>query len=146
MCDVCLDDDDDEGNEILICELCLGAVHQKCYGSELLKGIPKGDWFCARCTHLKAKKKLECYEIQCEFCYDLKGMLKPIDDDKWAHLTCVRWLKGISFKDKKIEVFEGKTKVWVRTNCCQCNESGQYLLKCENKDCDKHIHVRCGIE
>lgn len=27
ICDVCLDDDDEEGNEILICENCLVAVH-----------------------------------------------------------------------------------------------------------------------
>ena len=27
VCDVCLDDEDDDGNEIVICDLCLGAVH-----------------------------------------------------------------------------------------------------------------------
>ena len=27
VCDACLDDDDDEHNEIVICSLCLGAVH-----------------------------------------------------------------------------------------------------------------------
>ena len=27
VCDVCLDDDDDEGNEIVICDNCLVAVH-----------------------------------------------------------------------------------------------------------------------
>ena len=53
VCDVCLDDDDDEGNEIVICDMCLGAVHQKCYGSELLSGVPDEDnWFCLRCKHL----------------------------------------------------------------------------------------------
>ena len=52
VCDVCLEDDDDDGNEILICELCLVGVHQKCYGSELLEAIPQGDWYCARCRDL----------------------------------------------------------------------------------------------
>jgi len=27
ICDVCQDEDDDENDEIVICELCLGAVH-----------------------------------------------------------------------------------------------------------------------
>ena len=53
LCDVCLDDEDDENDEIVICDLCLCAVHQTCYGSELLKSVPKGDWFCARCRDLK---------------------------------------------------------------------------------------------
>ena len=27
VCDICLDDDDEEGDEIVICELCLVATH-----------------------------------------------------------------------------------------------------------------------
>ena len=79
VCDVCLDDDDDEGNEILICDMCLGAVHQKCYGSELLSGVPEEDnWFCLRCKHLKQNEQIECNQVKCQFCPDLTGILKPI--------------------------------------------------------------------
>ena len=63
LCDVCCEDDDDEDNEIVICELCLGAVHQKCYGSDLLEGIPEGNWYCARCTDLQANPQKKCTEI-----------------------------------------------------------------------------------
>ena len=68
VCDVCLDEDDEDENEILICELCLVAVHQTCYGSELSKSVPKGDWFCARCRDLKANPLKKCQEIKCKYC------------------------------------------------------------------------------
>lgn len=50
-CDICLDGDDSENDEIVICELCLGATHQKCYGGEIKTRLPKENepWYCARC-------------------------------------------------------------------------------------------------
>ena len=108
VCDVCLDDDDDEDNEIVICELCLGAVHQKCYGSELLKSVPTGDWFCARCRDLQSNPDKQGNEIKCSYCPEVKGILKPLSRNgtptgTWAHAICVNWLEGIWFKDEKIE-------------------------------------------
>ena len=36
ICDVCLNDIVDEGeDELVICDLCNTAVHQKCYGHEI---------------------------------------------------------------------------------------------------------------
>jgi hypothetical protein len=43
VCDICLDGDDAEGDEIVICELCLAATHQRCYGGELLDAFPSAD-------------------------------------------------------------------------------------------------------
>ena len=52
-CDACLDNEYDEGDEIVICEACLVGVHRSCYGSELRYGIPSGDWYCQRCAYIK---------------------------------------------------------------------------------------------
>lgn len=53
-CDACLDDYAGENNEddLVICDNCNAAVHQSCYGHNLLDEFPKGDWFCERCEHL----------------------------------------------------------------------------------------------
>ena len=78
ICDICLDDDDEEDDEIVICELCLVATHQKCYGSSLKDKIPTGEWYCARCSYLKANPEMKCTEIKCMFCPNIDGIIKPI--------------------------------------------------------------------
>ena len=78
VCDVCLDGDDDEGDEILICDLCQTAVHQTCYGGELLDSIPQGNWYCARCQELINNPQKKCTEIQCMFCPKIDGIMKSV--------------------------------------------------------------------
>jgi hypothetical protein len=64
VCDVCLEDDDYEGDEIVICELCLAATHQTCYGGNILKKLPNENvpWYCARCEVIIQQKK-KCEDI-----------------------------------------------------------------------------------
>eukprot|EP00347_Sterkiella_histriomuscorum_P015406 403357142 len=50
-CDVCLQYSSEDTDQIIICELCCGAVHQSCYKKELCEKVPDGDWLCQRCQH-----------------------------------------------------------------------------------------------
>lgn len=47
VCVICLKPDSKRPNEILFCDSCDMAVHQKCYGVDK---IPKGDWHCKDCA------------------------------------------------------------------------------------------------
>ncbi|KAK0735730.1 origin recognition complex subunit 4 C-terminus-domain-containing protein [Apiosordaria backusii] len=47
VCTVCSKPDSKKGNQILFCDSCDMAVHQKCCG---VARIPRGDWFCKDCT------------------------------------------------------------------------------------------------
>lgn len=47
VCVICSKPDSKRPNEILFCDSCDMAVHQKCYGVDK---IPKGDWFCKDCA------------------------------------------------------------------------------------------------
>ncbi|KAK4662780.1 origin recognition complex subunit 4 [Podospora pseudopauciseta] len=72
VCTVCSKPDSKRGNQILFCDSCDMAVHQKCYG---VARIPKGDWFCKDCAEKKAA-----------------GMLSVDDTAK---------VRGASFQDMK---------------------------------------------
>lgn len=54
QCDVCLEYEDGEGDEIVICELCLGATHQSCHGGSIKDRLPalNEPWYCDRCQYL----------------------------------------------------------------------------------------------
>lgn len=47
VCSICKKPDSKRGNQILFCDGCDMAVHQKCYD---IPTVPKGDWFCRNCT------------------------------------------------------------------------------------------------
>jgi hypothetical protein len=52
QCDVCLEFEYEDGDNIVICELCNAAVHQTCHGGDLANKIPNGAWYCERCEKL----------------------------------------------------------------------------------------------
>ncbi|KAB5536049.1 origin recognition complex subunit 4 C-terminus-domain-containing protein [Coniochaeta sp. 2T2.1] len=47
VCSICKKPDSKKGNEILFCDGCDMAVHQKCYN---VPTIPEGDWLCRTCS------------------------------------------------------------------------------------------------
>lgn len=79
QCDVCLEFEYEDDDQIVICDLCNAATHQSCYGSELLKGVPPGNWFCQRCKQLRDNKQLKCTDIKCYLCPSIDGFMKKID-------------------------------------------------------------------
>lgn len=58
VCQVCFDGLATVSNEVLFCERCSMAIHQRCYG---VPRIPDDDFFCDRCSYLnkQSKKKQE---------------------------------------------------------------------------------------
>lgn len=54
-CDICLDDDvdDEKTDDLVLCDHCNVAVHQSCYGHDILKKFPDTQyWYCQRCREL----------------------------------------------------------------------------------------------
>jgi len=126
VCDICGDGDVSVDNQILFCEACNVAVHQKCYG---IPRVPEGDYFCNACRHYGRDKiaaeqasrfalsagakrpKHKPLPISCEACPRKQGAflrtmevgedIGPGDDPtkaKWIHVTCAKWM-GLDYID-----------------------------------------------
>lgn len=124
VCDICLDGDVTVDNQILFCEACNVAVHQKCYG---IPRIPEGDYFCKACRHFgrdrvaaeqasrlamsggAKRPRHQPLPICCEACPRKQGaFLRTMEEGqedgpsggpaKWIHVTCAKWM-GLRYVD-----------------------------------------------
>jgi hypothetical protein len=150
-CDVCLDESDAENDEILICDLCQVAVHQSCYGGNILNKLPGEDqkWYCDRCDYLLKHKEKTCVEIKCAFCPDIDGAMKHIDSPQgkiWAHIVCVNWHPDIWFVDDKRQKIGGKVaQSKFDLTCSKCRTKEGACIQCDFKNCARSYHIRCAI-
>ena len=148
ICDVCLSKESDDDNLIIICDLCEGAVHQDCYGSELARYLPDGVWYCSRCKYL-IENHLNYKAIKCIFCPEFKGIIKQINtcEKLWGHINCVLNMPKVTFldgKDREIVSLDEFYKNKTENNCGLCGISYGGCIKCESKCCDKYFHASCG--
>lgn len=153
ICDVCLEDDDFEGDEIVICDLCLGATHQSCYGGEIKNRLPPPNqpWYCARCQELVKNKTKRACDIKCALCPDLKGLMKPLNlgstQKEWAHLICVNWTPEIWFTNDNNDEIDGKiNKSRHKLRCGKCMKISGSCVQCDFQGCKRSWHVRCAAK
>lgn len=147
-CDVCMSKDFDSKNRIIICDLCEGAVHQKCYGNELIRYIPEGVWYCSRCKYL-IENQLGIRAIKCMFCPEIKGILKMVNSSQylWAHISCVLAVKCVDFLDGKDRDLVNLDEFYKKNGfelCCLCKIPYGVTVNCEFKQCDRNFHVSCA--
>lgn len=63
--------------------------------------LGQGEWFCHRCDFLIQNDE-PFFEIRCEFCPEMKGAMKRINqksDKQWGHICCVNWIPEIYYKN-----------------------------------------------
>ncbi|PQE31675.1 origin recognition complex subunit 4 protein [Rutstroemia sp. NJR-2017a WRK4] len=96
-CQICGELDSEPPNEILFCDGCTLAVHQKCYS---IPKIPDGDWFCKKCVRVRQEESEaredtpdDGEEIACGICNGLES--EPPNEiilcdncDYSVHLKC----------------------------------------------------------
>eukprot|EP00347_Sterkiella_histriomuscorum_P014716 403359825 len=149
QCDVCLEFDHEDEDQIVICDLCNVAVHQSCYGGDIINQIPVGNWYCERCTILVRNREMKCDSIKCKFCPDVDGAMKKlVDSDMWAHVICVNWNPDIYFTDKyknKIEGVLNSKRYELQCNMCHRPKAQGCCIQCDFKNCSASYHVRCAV-
>ena len=149
VCNVCQEGEEFLGDEIVLCEICAVAVHQSCYGSELIReGIPKSEWVCMRCSYARENKILP-ETINCRFCPEVRGVLKQINNNyEWAHVACVNWIPEIWFKKEREreDVDMRHYYKWREVYCCHlCGRKKGAIIMCDFIRCQEKFHISCAI-
>ena len=109
LCSVCGQAHSEEPNQILFCDMCDLAVHQRCYG---ISKIPEGEWLCWPCREHEQeclRKGMPKTQIRkprwqggdftavdatkCALCPVKRGAFKKSKDGEWCHVVCAVWNK-----------------------------------------------------
>jgi hypothetical protein len=166
MCSVCGHDSVPGENEILFCDRCDLAVHQKCYG---VAYVPDGKWFCNVCL-AGFSTPPPCVFCPVSHCDDQGpgasmddfpsrhgGVMKQTTDGRWAHSHCALWIPEAGFMDPvKMEPIGCIDKFHRRGGlsdipdnahmqiCNLCGSCEGLTLACSHPGCRFTFHPICG--
>ncbi|KRX00877.1 Zinc finger, FYVE/PHD-type [Pseudocohnilembus persalinus] len=163
FCDVCLETEALDNDQLVYCDLCDGLTHQKCYGSEIYDHVHKTEFLCQRCQCYKqafqqyisdkplmSVEPIACnLQVKCALCPDQKGIIKKFkveDHHMWAHVICVQWSKQFEFKDNlREELIQIQRMDPERDNYCQiCQQKEGVCEKCAEENCSYRFHYTCS--
>uniref|UniRef100_A0AC35U924 PHD-type domain-containing protein n=1 Tax=Rhabditophanes sp. KR3021 TaxID=114890 RepID=A0AC35U924_9BILA len=138
-CNICLIKDDDDFNQIILCEMCGCAVHQDCYG---IYPLPGSLWFCDICEENGNHKR------KCIFCPYQGGAMKKTICNRWAHILCCVWLGEIYFEDPDnltgISGVERCLRDRKSLVCFICKKKQGACIQCEYQYCTLAYHATCA--
>jgi len=163
LCSVCGQGHSEEPNQIVFCEMCDLAVHQRCYG---VAQIPEGEWLCWPCKEYESaclKKGMPKSQIRkprfqgsdftavdavkCACCPVKRGAFKKTRQGEWVHVVCAMWNK-VSIEDKNAADCIGSVKDCVQGSqsltCSICNQKGGAIIKCNYGHCQTFFHPLCA--
>ena len=141
ICTVCYDGTVFESNEIIICEKCEMAVHQRCYDVD---EIPDDAWYCDVCALGEDSRTAKC-----ELCTNTGGSYKETDRGKYVHSVCSNWIPDIFVKQcdngKLKPTLSHLDKKRFKLRCQLCKKTGA-CVQCSYGRCTNACHPWCVFE
>lgn len=79
-CEICGNTNEDENNQLLLCDICNNGYHTMCCNPPIKK-IPQGAWFCSKCQNPSAANQAGLSEPLIDEAKEMKAMIsqyKPV--------------------------------------------------------------------
>ncbi|EFO84156.1 CRE-LIN-49 protein [Caenorhabditis remanei] len=143
VCNICLDGDTSNCNQIVYCDRCNLTVHQDCYG---IPFIPDGCLECRRCLISPARR------VHCVLCPSRKGAFKQVDHNRWVHVLCVIWVDETHFGNtifmENVQNVEKAIHDRKALSCMLCKDRKHArmgaCIQCSEAKCTASFHVTCA--
>lgn len=145
VCNICLDGDTSNCNQIVYCDRCNLTVHQDCYG---IPFIPEGCLECRRCVVSPARR------VSCVLCPSRTGAFKQVDHKRWVHVLCVIWVDETHFGNtifmENVQNVEKALYDRKALSCMLCKTYNPKYAKhgaciqCSESKCTASFHVTCA--
>ncbi|CAO4375286.1 unnamed protein product [Caenorhabditis nigoni] len=145
VCNICLDPDTSNCNQIVYCDRCNLTVHQDCYG---IPFIPEGCLECRRCVVSPAKR------VSCVLCPSRTGAFKQVDHKRWVHVLCVIWVDETHFGNtifmENVQNVEKALHDRRALSCMLCKQHDPKharmgaCIQCSESKCTASFHVTCA--
>lgn len=143
VCNICLDGDTSNCNQIVYCDRCNLTVHQDCYG---IPFIPDGCLECRRCVISPARR------VHCVLCPSRKGAFKQVDHNRWVHVICVIWVDETHFGNtifmENVQNVEKAIHDRKALSCMLCKDRKHArigaCIQCSEGKCTASFHVTCA--
>ena len=169
LCAVCAEGHSEAPNQIVFCERCDIAVHQKCYG---ISRVPDGEWLCWPCRFYEDRLKragkrphevraprwqqssspkmdmAAFKEMRCALCPVQQGAFKRTLEGEWAHVVCAMWHSEVLLHDTdEAAAITGVERLrpskW-KLPCGLCGSSEGAVVQCSYGHCQEAFHPICG--
>jgi len=119
-----LEDKEIGDNIILKCHDCDNNIHKNCYIKTPKMNKSKSTFKCIKCMETKYKKKTKITtDFSCRYCPNDEGILIKLKNNKWSHISCIKWIFNIQPSDiRPTTDFDLKIPNWRLLNKCgMCN-------------------------
>ena len=169
LCAVCAEGHSEAPNQIVFCERCDIAVHQKCYG---ISRVPDGEWLCWPCRFYEDRLKragkrphevraprwqqsgspkmdmAAFKDMRCALCPVQQGAFKRTLEGEWAHVVCAMWHSEVLLQDTdEAAAITGVERLrpskW-KLSCGLCGSAEGAVVQCSYGHCQEAFHPICG--
>jgi len=169
FCAVCGDGHSEAPNQIIFCERCDVAVHQRCYDVTV---VPEGEWLCWPCALHEEEERMAgksqhdirpprwhtmqhepmgggARDVKCALCPIKYGAFRQtVDRSSWVHQACAMWTPELYLRPGEgpavVDGLDNVKPERLGLNCVVCGVKDGAPVQCSHGQCQHAFHVLCA--